>query len=342
MTFERSELLALAPLLVLIVSLGVTAQWRRATRLFDAYGGGTAARRLAPRDLRAFPVTRLLCLLLACLALTVAAAGPMAPFEEPESDQPIDLVVALDLSLSMSAEDVGSSRAERARRILSELTDALPDERIGVAVFADWPYTLVPLTHDLDVVRFFGATLSPELVADRDQGTGLGAVVTHARATLERRKREESEPAILLLSDGESHGADASVLDSVAAATEGGVRLWTGGLGTTAGATLTRPGSGGEPVIDESGAPVVARLDESLLRQMADAGGGSYYDLSRDGGVRSLLDEMIGEAREPASTDRWAQTAFWLTLLVLPLLLWEGTTDSPHRLISRRSREETP
>lgn len=342
MTFQRPELLALAPVLVLIVSLGVTAQWRRAIRLVDAYGGETAARRLSPSNLRAFPVTRLVSLLGACLALTAAAAGPMDTLEEPESDRPIDLVVALDLSLSMTAEDVGSSRAQRATQILSQLADALPEERIGVAVFADWPYTLVPLTHDLDVVRFFGATLSPELVADRDQGTGLGAVVTHARATLEQRKREEAEPAILLLSDGESHGAMASVLDSVAAATADGVRLWTGGLGTTGGASLPRAGSPGETLVDESGAPVVARLDESLLRQMADVGGGSYHNLSRDGGVSSLLDEMIGASREPIPGDRWANLAFWLTLLVVPLLLLEGTADSPHRLTSSGRREDTP
>ncbi len=338
MIFERPELLALGPLVVLVVSLGVCAHWRRAIRLSDAYGGPVPGRRLGHRKLGSFPVGRLAALLLAGLALTGAAAEPrLEPEAQPSSD-PIDLVVALDISLSMTAADVGPSRALRATEILSALADALPGERIGVAVFADWPYTLVPLTDDSDVIRFFGGTLGPELVAERDQGTGLGAVVTHARATLESRRREDAEPAILLLSDGESYVDRGSILDSVAVATDGGVRLWTGGVGTARGTPLVRPGSG-EPLLDEAGAPVVTRLDEALLRSMAGAGGGSYHDVSQDRGLRALLDEIAGEAREPTQ-EQPTDLAFLLSLLALPLLFWEGTADSPHRLPGSRARRE--
>lgn len=339
MTFERPELLALAPPLVLVVSLAVTAQWRRALRLIDAFGGRDAARRLAPRDLRPFPSGRLGALVAVVCGLTLTAAGPRPTVEPPRSRHPLDLMVVLDLSLSMSAEDVPGGRAHRATEILARLADALPDEQIGVAVFADWPYTLVPLTHDLDVVRYFGASLTPELVADRDQGTVLGAAVTHARATLERRRRAGADAVILVLSDGESYADPASVLDSVAVATAGGVRLWTGGVGTPHGAPLGRAGSPGEPLLDDAGAPVVAGMDEELLRLMAREGGGAYHDVSGEAGARALVEDLAGGAREPGGAGRGPLLPFWLTLLTLPLLLWEGSADAPHRMRLRSAEE---
>jgi Ca-activated chloride channel family protein len=333
MTFARPELLALGPLAVLIACLAVIAQRRRALRLVEAYGGAEPARRLAERDLRAFPTTRLASLIVAAVAVTIAAAGPEAPPTPPDSAQPIDLVVALDISLSMSVEDLGQSRAERATEILGQVTEAIPSEHIGIAAFADWPYTLVPLTHDLDVVRFFGATLDPELVADRDQGTELGAVVRHARAVLDSRRRPNAEGVILLLSDGEGHGDVTGILDSVAAATTDGVRLFTGGIGTDVGGPIVRPGSPGDLLVDESGAPVVSRLEAPLLRQMAEVGGGRYHDLSSERGVRSLMDELAGPGRDDPAPQSGPDPVFWLTLLALPMLLWEGVADSGRRVL---------
>ncbi len=341
MTFERPELLTLAPLAVLVAALCVHRQWRRGLRLVEAYGTDPA-RRLAPRDLERFPGTRLIALLGAIVGLAAAAAGPAIPPPEPESARPIDLVVAVDLSLSMTAADVGPSRAARAVEVLERLIDALPDERVGVAIFADWPYTLVPLTHDLDVIRFFSRTLGPDLVSDRDQGSGLGAAVAHARSTLVRRRRPEAEPAILVLSDGEVHDDPGAVLDSVAAATGDGVRLWTGGLGTPGGAALLRPGSLDDPLLDETGAPVVAAMDEALLRRMVSTGGGGYHDVSDDGGLRALLDELAGTGRATATAPTGPGPAFWLALLAMPLLLWEGAGDSQRRRVTRARGGDRP
>jgi Ca-activated chloride channel family protein len=336
-TFERPELLAIAPLVVLVVSLGVTGQWRRRLRLVDAYGGAVASARLSPRRLHVFPFTRLAALVIASVSLTLAAAGPEAPEPPPASERPIDLIVAVDVSLSMTAEDVAGSRARRATRVLADVMEALPSERIGVAIFADWPYTLVPVTHDLDVIRFFNETLGPDAVNDRDQGTGLGAVVTHARTALDARLRPDAEPAILLISDGEGFG-EAAVLDSVRVATSGGVRLWTAGIGTDAGATLIRPGSPGDALLDETGTPVVARMNAPLLREMAEAGGGRYFDVTDEAGLRTMLDHLAGASRAEAPVEGGPGLVFWLTLVALPLLLWEGTADSSRALARRGPR----
>ena len=341
-TFERLELLALAPLLILTLSLSVTAQWRRGVRLVDAYGGREAATRLASRDLWRFPTSRLVALVVAGAALTIAAAGPGGAADPtPESERPMDLVIALDISLSMAAEDIGSSRVERATEVVTRLTDALPEERVGVAVFAGWPYTLVPLTDDPNVVRFFTESLHATMVAERDQGTSLGAVVVHARRTLESRRRPAAEPVILLLTDGEAHDDGAGVLDSVAAAATDGVRLWTAGLGTEAGGPLAEPESEGTFLVDANGTPVVARMNEPLLRDIAATGGGSYHDVSDERGLRALLDDLTGVARDTDAEDGSSRLALWLTLLGLALLVWEGTADSGRRLKPSTTREES-
>lgn len=328
MTFERPELLALAPLLALVLALGVAAQWRRGLRLMDAFGGRAPSMRLASRDLRRFPTSRLISLVVVSIALTVAAAGPDGAVAPTQDERvPIDLVIALDISRSMAAEDVGVSRLRRATEVVARLTETLPGERVGVTVFAGWPYTLVPLTDDPNVIRFFMESLSPDLLLERDQGTSLGAAVMRARSTLEARRRPDAEPVILLLTDGDAFDDEASILDSVSVAASEGVRLWTAGVGTAAGAPLSEPGSR-NPLLNEDGAPVVVRLNEPLLRRIAEAGGGSYHDVSDERGLGALLDDLTGVARNTGSKDKELRWAFWLTLFGLPLLLWEGAADS--------------
>ena len=343
MTFERPELLALPPLLVLLVSLAVTAQWRRTLRLVDAYGGPDAVERLAGRDLSRFPTPRLLCLVAGTVLLSTSAAGPVpAVAPPPESDRPLDLVVAVDISLSMSSEDVGTSRIRRATEVLQGLTDALPLERIGVVVFADWPYTLVPLTDDGHVVRFLTDSLKTDFVPVRDQGTSMGSVVTHARLSLDERRRPRATPLILLLTDGEVHGEEGAVLDSVAAAATDDVVIWTARVGTDAGGPLTVPGADGIPVVDEGGSQVVAGSNEPLLRRIASAGGGAYYDVNDDRGLRRLVDDLGDLGRGSGDAPTPVNFAFWLALLALPCVLWEGAVDSPaHRRLAAAGRGDT-
>lgn len=330
MSFARPELLALAPLAVLVVALSVTSLWRRRVRLADAFGGPASGGRLAGWDLVRFPSTRLASLVVVAIALAVAAAEPEPPTPEPASQTPIDVVVAVDLSLSMSATDVEPSRAARATEVVERLVEALGAERVGLEVFADWPYTLVPMTDDPAVVRFFAASLDPARVGERDQGSDLAEVVAHARRALDARRREGAGGAIVLLTDGEVHDAEGAVLDSVAVATRDGVRLWTAGVGTGSGGPVPAPGQDGAPLV-EGGVPVVSRMNADLLGRAAQAGGGAFHDVSDDAGVDRLIEEL-GGAVGAASADRsLPDPAWWLTLLGLVALVAEGVSDRGRR-----------
>jgi Ca-activated chloride channel family protein len=241
------------------------------------------------------------------------------------------VVVAVDLSMSMAAEDVGTSRAQRASEVVARLNEGLPSERVGVAVFADWPYTLLPLTDDPGLVRFFATSLSPRLVAERDQGTDLGAVLVHARRTLDARRRPDAQGLIVLVSDGEVHGDPSSVLDSArVAAGEGldGVWIWTAGVGSAAGGVIPLGDEEGSLLLDESGAPALARFDEGVLREVARAGGGGFYDVSTEVGLARLVEDLTLLTGLADRDLEVPPLAVLLALLALPALLWEGLADS--------------
>jgi len=337
-TFLRPDVLAVAPVAALLVSLALTAQWHRGRRLAEAYGGFRAARRLTRRALERYPWARLVCLLGAVLTVSVAAAGPdRDQGDAVEPGTPIDLVVAVDVSMSMSARDVNGTRIARATTLLEQLANALSAERIALSLFADWPYGLVPLTDDPEVVRFFLPSVAPELMNRRDQGTSVAAAVAHAGRVLEARSRPETRRIVLLVTDGETHGQNEAIMDSIAAAAANGTTVWTAGIGTRNGATLLAPVADGAPeegtpLLDESGQPVVAGYDEALLREMASVGGGAFHDVSNEAGARALvraLRNLTGQAEEERSENTPVP---WLPLIALPLLLWDSVSDSGRRL----------
>ena len=336
MTLVRSDLLWAGALAATLLVLALAVQSRRLARLRRALG--VAAARLIPVE-RGRLGTRLACLLVAAGAVGLAAAGPRPSTPAAaEPPAPLDLAVAVDLSLSMTAGDVEPSRLVRAQQVVEEIADALPSARISLVVFADWPYALVPLTDDLEVVRWFARSLTADAVPERHRGTSLSLAIDAGRGALDARPRDGARRAVLILSDGAGHDGRDAAIAAATAASEAGVSVWTGGLGTARGAEL---GTVTDPILDARGVPVVASLDADILRAIADAGGGRYGNVADEGRGTSLaagLSEAVASA--PAAPTRTLDAALWLTLLALPLLLWEGALDGgrglPRRDASRR------
>lgn len=335
MTFARPDLLTLAPVTGLLLVMSVTSHWHRRRRLARAYGGVHTATRLTQTALGHYPALRLAALLGAALTLTLGAAGLEQDGDEVvETLAPVDLVVAVDVSLSMSAADIDGTRIGRARRLLEHLTQTPPVDRMALSLFADWSFGLVPLTDDPNVVNFFAPWLVPELIDRRDQGTSLATAVSQAARTLDARSRPDARRIILLVTDGEAHGRDAAILDSIAASVRQGISVWTAGIGTRDGAPLMAMGVDGSPgdtpLLDDAGAPVIASYDEALLRDMADAGNGRFYDVSNEAGARALVRDLRAVSGfvegEGGGGPRPAMP--WLALLALPLLLWDALSDS--------------
>ena len=204
----------------------------------------------------------------------------------------------------------------------------MPEERLGLAVFADWPYPLLPMTDDPALVRFFAEPLTPDLIVQRDQGTSLASVIAHAREMLEARHRPEAQQVILLITDGEGHENETEVLDVASAAAAAGVRVWTAGVGTSGGSQLATLDPDPLPVLGDDGEPVVSRLNEGLLRRIASAGEGGYRNVSGGIGLRSLLGVFRRANTESTPGGEAVGAALWLILLAIPLLFVEGRMDA--------------
>jgi Ca-activated chloride channel family protein len=337
--FERPELLALAPLAAILFAFTVGAHWRRLRRLATAYEL-TALRRLLPTSPGRFPTRRFLCLVGAGALLGLAAAGPVLwDPEPPEPVPPLDVAIAVDLSLSMNAAGATGSRIERAREAIGRLTEELPSVRFSLVVFAGWPYVLVPPTDDPDVIRYFVDSLHPEVVEELDRGNSLGSALELAGSTLETRPSEDGRQAILVISDGDVYEDEDVLVRAAADAAARGFEVWIAGLGSEAGSPIS---IAGEPVLDAAGRAVRTSQNADLLSAMAEAGQGRYKDITEDGGLDSLVDDLrdlSGDSRE-GPAEPFDTTALF-ALLAIPLLLWEGAVDARRGVIGGGTNQRT-
>ena len=321
--FERPELLVLAPLSAVLLALALGSHWRRLGRLARGYSS-SAFSRLLPAGLGQFPSARLFCLVGGGLALGLAAAGPAWVMPEGDDRPPLDVAIAVDMSLSMSATDAAPSRMARAREVITRLSEELPSVRFSLVVFAGWPYTLLPPTDDLRLVRYFAESLDVTLVPRTDNGTALAEAIELSRYALEERPSDGARRLVLLISDG---GGDVGqpVLDNAAWLRDDGFEVWVAALGSEVGTPIFLDGV---PLYDEGGQQVVASLNESLLREVAEAGGGRYVDVTREDGFEDLLGrlrDVSGDRESPPPPP--IDAAFLLVLLAIPLFFWEAMAD---------------
>ena len=338
MTFARPEFVMLAPLVAVLLTLTLMGQWKRLQRLKTFYSN-PALERLVPVSVSRFPAARLLFLVSAGFAVALAVAEPTFFIsDDTDTAAPLDVAVAVDVSLSMNASDTDPTRIGRAQKVIAQLTEELPSARVLLVVFAGWPYTLVPPTDDPAVVRYFAQSLQADLLEARDQGTSLSATLLHAQEALNTRPRPGSRQAILVLSDGDVHEDAGEIMSTVSDISSAGVQVWSAGIGTGRGTELM---SGDVPVIDAGGRPVLAVLNEELLRSVAAAGGGRYEDVTEDGGLNTLLSELRTLSGEMDKEDtNSTKTSFWLTLFAIPLLLFEGALDAGKRTWRPWRRED--
>lgn len=329
MTFARPELLLLLPVAFGLAAFALARTTRRLRRLAKGFGGEEAAGRLTTRGLVDYPRRRLRVLGLAATVMVLAAAGVrLGPGISLNASRPVDVVVALDISASMGARDVPGGRMSRAREVVGALLEALPGERVGLVVFADWPHTLAPITDDQQVVRFFADSLAENFLGERDQGTRVSTALGEARRQLDARREKGRERVIVVVTDGEAHEDEFALADSAALAAAGGdLSIWVAGIGTAEGGVV---GDGaGAPVTDAGGAAVVSRLNERLLRGVARAGGGGYLDASDDRGLAELAARFRRAPEDGAGSGGPADPVTWLILLALLLVAADGLMDRP-------------
>ncbi len=323
--FGKPELLKaqlIGPVMVLLFLLDLG--WRnRALKRF-AHDGTRA--RVVPGLSGTRVFLRFLLLRMGLASVIVALAAPLygTRVEEVKA-KGIDLMVCVDVSNSMTCEDLKPSRMEVASRALSQLIDQLHGDRLGIVVFAGEAFVQLPITSDRSAAKLFLNSVNTDAVGT--QGTAIGAAIDLARESFD--PNTTSGKAIIVITDGENHEDDAQ--GAARKATEQGIVVHTVGMGAPQGGPLPirRNGQVTGYRKDRSNNTVISRLDESMLKEIAAAGNGLYVRATeRSSGMNELLAELRTMDAQEVGTYRFASLedqyqyplGFGLLLMTIGLL----------------------
>lgn len=271
--FEHPEYLyglLIIPLLIVIYILILL--WQDKT--FKRFANVGMRDYLVPRRSRRRGIFKFIVFLLiiACLILGLANLQSGSKMEEVKREG-IDLYIAVDVSNSMNAQDIVPSRLDRSKQAINKLIGDLQGDRLGVIVFAEKAFVQLPITTDYAAAKMFLSSVNTSSVAS--QGTAIGEAINLAMNSF---SADERSKAIIIISDGEDHENDAA-MEAAKAAAKKGIRIYTIGMGLPEGAPIPEYNQYGRMTgykKDRSGNTIITRLDEEMLRRIANAGNGIY------------------------------------------------------------------
>lgn len=254
-------------------------------------------------------------IIISILFLGLAYANPQwGTKREKVKRKSSDVFIALDISRSMNTADLQPSRLERSKKFATKLINQLQGERIGVIVFAGNAYVHMPLTIDYSAASLFIDSANPEQILT--QGTAIESAIELAELSFE--KDNDQHKALVVISDGENH--EEAAISKAKQAYDKGMLIFTVGAGT--------PEGGYVPVIfggysdykrDKFGELVRSKLNEDMLQQVADAGGGDYYNIiSGEETVLTSLKQKIEEIEKREFEQRMFdeyESYFWIFLI---------------------------
>lgn len=276
-------LLILVPFFFVIQALVLKLRQRRIRK----FGDESLVSRLMPSYSEGKTWIRLTLFSIGFIFFIIGLSRPQigARLKEHET-KGAEIMIVLDVSNSMLAEDYSPNRLERAKLAISRLVDKLRDERIGLIVFAGNSFVQLPITTDYVSAKMFLNSISTESVPV--QGTAMGEAINTAMKSFSLQS--EKSRAVIVITDGENHEDDPVAAARQAA--ELGVKVFTIGVGSPEGKPIPFDG---ELLKDKNGEIVVTRLDESVLKEVADAGNGLYV---RAGTSEFGLNPVINEIKK--------------------------------------------
>ena len=334
MSFASPDLLwliALAPTFGLLSYL----LWSRRLSATEAWASRALWQRLTPRLRKSRLVLTVSFVLLSVVGITLGLARPRWGVIEQEVEQRgIDLVIVIDSSLSMSAVDLHPDRLTAAKILVRELLGQVPQHRVGLVQAEGDGVVLAPLTLDHGIVSLL--LDSVEVGTLPTPGTQLAAGLERAFALFP--SVEESQPVVIVVSDGEDHDANwDNLVDHIR---ENDIRIHTLGVGTLGGSPMPLAGSD-QPryKADRAGKTIITRLQADLLKKLSEAGQGVYIEANSAGSSISPIVEALEEVRAKtlaSETITQERERFQWFLAAAALCLFAGLFLSP---FSRSSKE---
>lgn len=275
-------LLLLIPVFFVIQALVLKFRAKRIRR----FGDQALVEKLMPSYSKAKVWLRLSLFAIAFMFFILGISRPqMGAILKEHKTRGAEVMVVLDVSNSMLAQDYSPNRLERAKLAISRMVDKLRDDRIGLIVFAGNSFVQLPITTDYVSAKMFLSSISTESVPI--QGTAMGEAISTALRSFSAQS--DKSRAIIVITDGENHEDDPVAAARQAA--ELGVRVFTIGVGSPQGTMI--PMGDGQYLEDREGNPVVTRLDEKVLQEVAEAGKGLYVHAgNREFGLDPVIEEI--------------------------------------------------
>jgi len=280
---EYLYLLLLLPLLIGVFIYTIIQKRRNISK----FGNPDLLAELMPNVSFIRPQVKFYLQLFSVLLLVIVLAQPQfGTKEEKEKRKGIEVMIALDVSNSMMAQDVQPSRLEKAKQVLSKLVDGMTNDKIGLIVFAGDAYTQLPITVDYVSAKMFLSTISPQLVPR--QGTAIGSAIDLAIKSF--GPKSESGRAIIVITDGENHEDDAIGASKLAA--ENNIIVNVIGMGKTDGSPIPIPGTMSFWK-DKDGNVVVSKLNETMCKEIAIAGKGLYVHADNSDNAYKIITKEL-------------------------------------------------
>lgn len=329
--FANPHILYLLLIVPAAVALFFFAQVRRRRRL-ERFASSSLLAQLTPSASPARVRTKFVLYTLAVVFLILAAARPQVGSKLREEHQKgIEMMLVVDVSNSMLAEDFEPNRLDRTKFAIDRVVESMKQDRIGVVAFAGEAQVQLPITSDYRMARAFARKLSPQMV--RTQGTDLGAAIK--LASMSFSSQSEGSRVMILITDGENHESDA--LEAAQAAAERGIAIYTIGIGTPEGAPIM---IGGDYLTDEDGNMVVSKLDEKMLQEIASVTGGAYVRATKQSiGLKEIVDRLKELDESDLATTRFEafdeQYQYPLVVALLLLLIEWLILDRRNPLLAR-------
>ncbi|MDR1102432.1 MAG: VWA domain-containing protein [Tannerella sp.] len=320
---EFLYLLSVLPVLILFFILtGVSRK-----KAIRKYGDPELVRQLMPEASPKRQQLKFGLLFVAVTTLVFVIAGPQFGSKiETVRRQGVEIMVCLDVSNSMMAEDIRPNRLEKAKQMLARMTDGFSDDKVGLIVFAGDAFTQLPITSDYISAKMFLSSINPSMVSS--QGTAIGAAINLAMRSF--TPDEKAGKTVLLITDGENHEGDA--VKVAASAAEKNITVNVVGIGQPQGAPIPLGDAANNFMKDAEGNVVVTQLNEQMCQEIAAAGKGVYVRADNtNSALRTLqseinrMDKSEVESKVYSEYDEQFQLLAWivLALLILEFLVME-------------------
>ena len=323
--FEDPAYLYLLLLLPVLVAFYIYSNYKR-RKAIRVFGDPDLMASLMPDVSKRRPDLKFT-LVLICIALfSVLLARPQFGSKlETVKRQGVEVIIALDISNSMLAQDIQPNRLEKAKRLISQLVEKMEEDKVGLIVFAGDAFTQLPITSDYISAKMFLESISPSLI--NKQGTDIGAALNLASRSF--TPQDGVGRTIILITDGENH--EGGIEQAIKTITDKDIQINVLGIGSPEGSPIPMEDSR-DFRRDKDGNIVVSRLSEQMCQDLAKAGNGVYVRVDNTNTAQKAIQQTIDKlAKADIETQVYSdyneqfQAVAWVLLfiLIIELLIME-------------------